>query len=233
MIAPAIILTHPSALLWALAVGAVVALYLRPIRPPRAVVVRPHLWQKVLGEPRSAPAPWRRRRIVSATVMASIVVLLALAAADPCWNRPRTVVFVVDTSNTPETTDSTADWLTETKTAIQKHLDAVGPREYAALISTAGQPLVFCPAEQNKERVRAMLERLRTANLPSQIDAALKLAEHQAAPGTHLQIHVFAEGSAAPETAGYVVGPLVPWLALAAIVLLAGEWAFYHRRYTC
>ncbi len=232
MIAPAIILTHPAALLWAFAAGAVVALYLRPIRPPRAVVVRPHLWQKVLGEPRSAPAPWRRRRIMSATLTASIVTLLALAAADPCWNRPRTVVFVVDTSNTPKTTDSAA-WLTETKTTIQRHLNTIGPREYAALISTAGQPLVVCPAEQNKERVRAMLERLHTASLPSQTDAALKLAERQAAPGTRLQIHVFAEGTVAPETAGYVVGPLAPWLALAAIVLLAGEWALYHRRYTC
>lgn len=232
MIAPAIILTHPSALLWTLAVGAVVVLYLRPTRPPRAVVARPHLWQKVLGDARSAPARWRRRRIVSATLMAGIVVLLALAAADPCWNRPRTVVFVVDTSNTPETTDSTA-WLTETKTAIRRRLDTIGPRECAALISTAGQPLVVCPAEQNKERVRAMLERLHTASLPSQVDAALELAKRQAAPGTRPQTHVFAKGTAAPETAGYAVGPLAPWLALTAIFLLAGEWSLYHRRYTC
>ena len=232
MIAPAIILIHPSALLWTLAVGAVVALYLRPIRPPRAVVARPHLWQKVLGKPHSGADKWRRRRIVSAAIMASIVVLLSLAAADPCWNRPRTVVFVVDTSNAPETTDSAA-WLSKAKTAIEEQLDTVGPREYAALISTAGQPLVVCPAEQNKERVQAVLERFRTANLPSQMDAALELAKRQAAPGTRLQIQVFAEGTAAPETAGYVVGPLAPWLMLAAIVLLAVEWAFYHRRYTC
>ena len=194
MIIPAIILMRPSALLWFLAAGVIVVLYLRPIRPPRAVVARPYLWREVLGDPRSAARQWRRRRLLSAAIHVLIVLLLALAAADPCLRRPRTVVFVVDNSQSMEATDGKESRLARTQELLATQLEILGPREYAAIITTAGQPVVVSPAEQNLARVTAAIQRIHPVDLPSRVTEALDVAARQAAPGTMLRIHLFSDG---------------------------------------
>ncbi len=194
MITPAIILMRPMTLLWALAAGAVVVLYLRAIRPPRVVVARPHLWREVLGEPRSSELTWFRRRLISAAIHVGVVLLLALAAADPCLRRPRTVVFVVDNSRSMEAVEAGSARLAKAREALLASLETVGPREYAAVVTTAGQPVVVSPAEQNPQRVAAAVERIRATDLPSRVIDAVDLAKLQAAHGTRLQVHVFSDG---------------------------------------
>lgn len=194
MITPAIILMRPSTLLWALAAGVVVVLYLRSIRPPRVVVARPGLWHQVLGEPRSSAATWRRRRLISAAIHISVVVLLALAAGDPCLQRPRTVVFVVDNSRSMEATEGGTSRLARARELLTEHLETIGPREYAAIVTTAGRPVVVSPAEQNLERVAGAIERIRSVDLPSQVSEALDIAIDQAARGTRLHIHLLSDG---------------------------------------
>lgn len=194
MITPAIILMRPSTLLWALAAGVVVVLYLRAIRPPRVEVARPKLWQEVLGEPRSSAATWRRRRLISAAIHMSVVLLLALAAGDPCLQRPRTVVFVIDNSQSMEAVDGGTSRLARARELLTKHLETIGPREYAAIVTTAGQPVVVSPAEQNLERVAVAIERIRSVDLPSRVSDALDLAAGQAARGTRLQVHLLTDG---------------------------------------
>lgn len=194
MISPAFILMRPSALLWALAAGAVVVLYLRAIRPPRVVVARPYLWQDVLGEPRSSASAWRRRRVISAAIHIGVVVLLAAAAADPYLRRPRTVVFVVDNSRSMEAVEGGSSRLAKARELLARQLETVGPREYAAIISTAGQPVVVSPAEQDLQRVADSIERLRAADLPSRVVEAVDVARRQAVRGTQPEIHVFSDG---------------------------------------
>ena len=194
MITPAIILMRPSALLWALAAGAVVVLYLRAIRPPRVVTARPNVWQEVLGEPRSSAVAWRRRRLISAAIHASIVFLLALAAADPCVQRPRTVVFVVDNSRSMEAVVGGSSRLARVKESLKEHLETIGPREYAALITTAGQPVVISAAEQNLDRISHAIERIQAVDLPSQMVGAIERASGLVAKGTRLEVCVFSDG---------------------------------------
>lgn len=194
MITPAIILMRPSALLWALAAGAVVVFYLRAIRPPRVVVARPNLWHEVLGEPRSAAGLWRRRRVVSGAIHVVIVLLIALAAADPCVRRPRTVVFVVDNSRSMEAVEEDGTRLTKAQSLLREYLSTLGPREYAAIVTTAGQPVVVSPAEQNLHRVARALKRVRSVDLPSRVREAIDLASEQTANGTNSQIHVLSDG---------------------------------------
>ncbi|NLS95462.1 MAG: VWA domain-containing protein [Planctomycetaceae bacterium] len=194
MIMPAIILMRPSAILWTVTVGAVVLLYLRAIRPPRVVVSRPYLWRQVLGEPRSSAPAWFRRRLGSAAIHVGVVLLLALAAADPCLRRPRTVVFVVDNSRSMEAVENGVSRFARAQAVLADHLETMGPREYAALITTAGHPVVVSPAEQNLDRVAAAAQRIRTVDLRSRIADAVKIAAGLAASGTHLQIHVISDG---------------------------------------
>ena len=194
MITPAIILMRPSTLLWALAAGVVVVLYLRSIRPPRVQVARPNLWREVLGEPRSSAQVWRRRRMISAAIHISVVMLLALAAGDPCLQRPRTVVFVVDNSQSMGAVEGGTSRLTSARALLKKYLETIGPREYAAIVTTAGRPVVVSPAEQNLERVAGAIERIRSVDLPSQVSDALAIATDQAARGTRLQIHLLSDG---------------------------------------
>ncbi len=191
---PAIILMRPSALPWALAAGVVVLLYLRAIRPPRVVGARPHLWRQVLGEPRSSASQWFRRRVISASLHAAIVLAIALAATDPCLRRPRTVVFVVDNSRSMEAVEGGSSRLTAALALVNDALETIGPREYAALVTTAGRPVVVCPAEQNIERVAVAAERIRAADLPSRATEAVEDASQLAVRGTQLEIHVLSDG---------------------------------------
>ncbi len=194
MITPAIILMRPSALLWALAAGVVVVLYLRSIRPPSVAIARPNLWHQVLGEPRSSASTWRRRRLISAAIHMSVVLLLALAAADPCVQRPRTVVFVVDNSRSMEAVEGGTSRLARARELLTKHLETIGPREYAAIVTTAGRPVVVSPAEQNLERVADAIERIRSVDFPSQVSNGLDVASGQTARGTRLQVHLLSDG---------------------------------------
>ena len=194
MITPAIILMRPSTLIWALVAGVVVVLYLRTIRPPQVAVARPSLWREVLGEPRSSASVWRRQRLVSAAIHVGIVLLLALAAADPCLRRPRTVVFVVDNSQSMEAVEGDASRIAVARKLLTQHLKTIGPREYGAIVTTADQPVVVSPAEWDMKRVGNAIERIRSADLPSRMIEAIDVAAELAARGTHLQIHVISDG---------------------------------------
>ncbi len=185
---------RPSALFWALAAGAVVMFYMRRIRPPRVVVSRPYLWQEVLGEPRPSATAWGRRRVVSAATHLGIVVLLALAAADPCLRRPKTVVFVVDNSRSMEAVDGGSSRLARARELLARHLEAIGARQYAAIVTTAGEPVVVASAEQDLQRVADRIQRLHAVDLPSRVAEAVELARGQAAGGTEPEIHVFSDG---------------------------------------
>lgn len=191
---PAIIVTRPSALLWALGAAVVVVLYLRAIRPPRVTVTRPSLWREVLGEPRSSASAWRRRRLTSAAIHVAVVLLLALAAADPCLRSPRTVVFVVDNSRSMQALEAGDDRLAKARAWMLESLETIGPREYVALVTTAGQPLVVLAAEQNLQRAAEAVDRIRVADLPSCVADALDVARRQAARGTRLQVHLLSDG---------------------------------------
>lgn len=194
MIMPAIILMRPSALVWGLAAGAIVLLYLRAVRPPRVVVSRAYLWRQVLGEPRSSASAWFRRRLGSAAIHVGIVLLLVLAAADPCLRRPRTVVFVVDNSQSMEAVENGNSRFARAQAILADHLKRIGPREYAALITTAGHPVVVSPAEQNLDRVAAAAQRIRRVDLSSRMADAVRIAAGLAATGTRLQVHVISDG---------------------------------------
>jgi von Willebrand factor type A domain len=226
VITPAIILMRPSALLWALAAGVVVMLYLRSIRPPRVAVARPGLWHQVLGEPRSSASTWRRRRLISAAIHMSVVLVLALAAADPCVQRPRTVVFVVDNSRSMEAVEGGTSRLTRARELLTEHLETIGPREYAAIVTTAGRPVVVSPAEQNLGRVAGAIERIRSVDLPSRVSDALDVASGQTARGTRLQVHLLSDGcfdgtKELKERTDLVVHPLGSSAGNAAVTRLA------------
>jgi hypothetical protein len=194
VITPAIILTRPSALLWALPAAVVVLLYLRSIRPPQVAIARSYIWKQVLGEARSSMQRWRRRRLVSAAIHVVVVLLLAFAAADPCLRQPRTVVFVVDTSQSMEAAEAGTTRLEEARKLLHRHLEQVGPREFAALITTAGPPVILSAAEQNHARLTTAVNEIRAADRPSDVAQAVDLAQGLAAPGTKLDIHVFSDG---------------------------------------
>lgn len=185
---------RPSALFWALAAGAVVMLYLRTIRPPRVVISRPYLWREVLGEPRPSASAWRRRRVVSAATHIAIVVLLALAAADPCLRPPKTLVFVVDNSRSMEAVDGSNSRLARAQELLAKTLEAIGPRQYAAIVTTAGEPVVVASAEQDLRHLADRIQRLQAVDLPSRVSEAVELARGLAARGTEPEIHVFSDG---------------------------------------
>ncbi len=190
----ALILLRPSTLLWALLAGAVVVFYMRAIRPLRVVIARPYLWQEVLGETRSAAGAWRRRRAISLTFHVGVVILLSLAAAEPCLRRPRTVVLVVDNSPSMEAVEQGSDRLARAKRLAVECLETLEPGEFAAVVTTAGRPVVVCAAESDFQRVADAIGRIRTANLPSRVVEAADVASGLAATGTETEVHVFSDG---------------------------------------
>lgn len=194
MITLGLILMRPSALLWALAAGAVAAIYLRAIPPPKVAVARPDLWRAVLGDPRSSATAWRRRRAISMAIHVAVVLLLAAAAADPCLRRPRTVVFVVDNSRSMEAVANGLSRLDKARAMVEAHLQALGPGEFAAIVATAGQPVVVSAADRDLQRLAGAIKRLRPADLPSRVSEAIEVAASQAADGTRLEIHLVSDG---------------------------------------
>lgn len=252
MIAPAMILMRPSALLWGLAAAAIVLVYLRAIRPARVEVATGRLWLRILGEPRTSAKLWRRRRVRSAAIHMAILGLIVFAAADPCWNRPRTVVLVIDNSLDTAGPGGQANPLAEAKQAAQSVIRSLGDREYGAVMSTAGAPVLVCGRQQDRKGLAAAVERLTAVDRPSRMDDAIGVAAELAAPGTRLEIHAIGQrhtagtkqdvrdkgrpaGSIGPPDLPRArpVAPLWPWAVCTAMLLLALEWVFYHRRWTC
>ena len=252
MIAPAMILMRPSALLWGLAAAAIVLVYLRAIRPARVEVATGRLWLRILGEPRTSARLWRRRRVRSAAIHMAILGLIVFAAADPCWNRPRTVVLLIDNSLDTAAPGGQANRLDQAKQAAQSVIRSLGEREHGVVISTAGAAVLVCGRQQDRNRLAAAVDRLTAVARPSRMRQAVRVAAELAAPATRLEIHAIGPqysagteqdvretgrpaGSLGPadQPRARRVAPLWPWAVCTAMLLLALEWFSYHRRWTC
>ncbi len=252
VIAPAMILMRPSALLWGLAAAAIVLVYLRAIRPARVEVATGRLWLRILGEPRTSARLWRRRRVRSAAIHMAILGLIVFAAADPCWNRPRTVVLVIDNSLDTAAPVGQANRLAEAKQAAQSVIRSLSDREYGRDVNRGRGRIGLRPATGPEVRLAAAVDRLTAVERPSRMEDAVRVAAELAAPGTRLEIHAIGQrtprarnktcttrgdlparlGRRTWRGPGRVSAPW-PWAVCMAILLLAVEWAFYHRQWTC
>lgn len=191
---------------WGLAaLGLAIPIILLHILKPRreTLAVNSVMLWKDLERPVTAAAPWQRlRRSWLLFLQLLVVALLAMVFANPA--RPRQValaqhtVFVVDTSGSMAATDVEGGRL---KAAIRRadQLFAELPTNGVASVVSAGpEPVVLVSATADKSTFDAGLDRLRTAEGPTDWSSAFSLAESMQVPGQDIGMVMISDGGILP-----------------------------------
>jgi Ca-activated chloride channel homolog len=146
-----------AALLAALTIGTVVALYFLKLRHRRVVVSSSILWKRVLDE-RQSHSLWEKlRRIISIMIAATIALLIALSLARPevesLTGKNERIVILLDSSPTMKT--QTQDGTTRWQHAVERAkslLDSGGPTTEFRVIDTSGATASAFTTDRNELR---------------------------------------------------------------------------------
>ncbi len=208
----------PLALVALPLLGAITVLYLLRMRRPSAPIASLELWDESVRD-REANALWQRLHI-SVLLVLQLLVLLALifAIARP-WVIDDTVagknmVLIVDTSASMGAADGGGRRTTRLDVAKNKALeliDGLQSGQISSIISANSHSTVLISAVDDKARLRSVISALESQPAaPTDIVAALKLANALAAKQGESEIWVLSDGRFAPTKDQ--VGPLVATL---------------------
>ncbi|RMG98873.1 MAG: VWA domain-containing protein [Deltaproteobacteria bacterium] len=187
-------------------IAAVTGLYLLRMRRRRIVVPFAALWEQVLRASEARRFSRRFRRLLSWLVQVAILLLLALALADPrpaAWLRPpKTVLFVVDRGASMDApAEDGRPRIALARDRLAAELAALGPADRAAVVLAGPSAEVAAPLSPAAE-VRASLGPLSPAFGPARLDEALDLASALATGTADPSIFVITDGAVDPLSRG-------------------------------
>ncbi|MCE9554927.1 MAG: VWA domain-containing protein [Planctomycetes bacterium] len=225
-------LTQPWQLIWLVLAAMVLLLYFVGRR--RAINVSSHLlWQRTLAN----QGAWRRwQRVLSAALVALLLVALAVVLAEPYWqsdrNAARTIVLVLGNGGAVAKDANVAS-----KESALQHVDNLRLYERMAILAADGPPHVLCPLTDDRVKLREAIETVALKESPGSIAAATDLAKWMLADQQNPKIIVWPEQSSAGDSlftaaSGKSVDPPGTWLLVAALALCGGEWLLFSRRFT-
>ncbi len=219
---------HPMALLWGLIALAVVALYLRAVRPRREAATAAMFWDRVLAEGWLRQR-WRRwRNPASAAVQLAILALVVVALAEPRWSRPEQIVLVVDNA----AGDAKAAQLAAAKEAAGRWIAGLNDYDQMAILSAGRTPTVSSGWTSDRAKLREALDSITAVDAAAEMPATLALAHWMTAdrPGAKI-VPLDSGGGTAAANPPLPRRPLLLFFAGAAQALCAVEWCLYQRRW--
>ena len=225
-------LMQPGQLSWLML--AVIVLLLYFVGRRRSINVSSHLlWQRALAN----QGAWRRwQRVLSAALVALLLVALAVVLAEPYWqsdrSAARTIVLVMGKDGA-----SAKDAKVSSKESALQLVDNLKLYERMAILGADGPPHVICSLTDDRVKLRNAIETVALKESPGSIPAATDLAKWMLADQQNPKIIVWPEQSSADDsqvTAGSAkaVDPPGTWLLVAALALCGGEWLLFSRRFT-
>lgn len=175
----------PLALLGVLFVPVVIAMYLLKLRRDQRVVPSTLLWQRLLTDV-EANAPWQKlRRSLLLALQLLLVLLLAVLAARPFFERPAglagDVVIVIDTSASMAATDVPPSRLEEAKKRVLEALRELPANGTVSVIAAGRTARVVINGTTDLGRVRAAIEGITVSPSTGDLGDALNLANALAA----------------------------------------------------
>lgn len=183
--------------MWALVALPILLFYLVRIAGRRQEVSAYVLWQRALAR-RSA---WSRhwQWCVSLVVALLFVGLVAVALLGPLWpgamEGARSVVLVIDTSASMNTTDIAPSRLARAQAHARNIVDRLGPFEQAAVITAGTRVDVLCGFTLDRRQMVGALEAVSASEGSTRVDQAVRLARRMVASQRNPQIIVVSDGA--------------------------------------
>jgi hypothetical protein len=225
-------LAHPMALLWGLIALAVVALYLRAVRPRREAAGAGIFWDRVLAEGWFRQR-WRRwREPASAAVQLAILALVVVALAEPRRSRPQQIVLVLVNAARATPGEPKPGPLPGAKETAARWIAGLNDYDEMAILSAAPTPTVSSGWSSDRARLRMALDAISPLDAAAEMPATLALAHWMTADRPGAKIVAFAgDGGTTAANPPEPRGPLWLYFAAAALALCAVEWCLYQRRW--
>ena len=193
---------HPMALFWGLIALAVVALYLRAVRPRREAATAGLFWDRVLAEGWFR-GRWRRwRNPASAAVQLVILALVVLALAEPRWSRPQQIVLVVNNAAGVKAGDAKPAQLAAAKAAAERWIAGLNDYDQMAILSAGPTPTVSSGWTGNRAKLRVALDSIAAVNAAAELPATLALAHWMMADRPGAKIVVLGDESTLSSSLG-------------------------------
>jgi hypothetical protein len=173
-------LLAPAAALTAVAIPAIVALYLVRVRRPEQGFPSTLLWRRAVAD-RQANAPWQRLRfswllllqLLAAALLAGAAVQPALAVHSEL---SADTVVVIESSATMQATDVRPSRFEAARRQVRDLIARLGSRDRMTLIAMGAQARVVASATGDQGALRGALDGLRPSNGPADLAQALELA---------------------------------------------------------
>jgi len=204
--------TTPLALLGLLFLPAVIAMYLLKLRRDEAVVPSTLLWTRLVSDV-EANAPWQKlRRSLLLLLQLMLVVILALLAARPFFERPaglaRDIVLIMDTSASMGATDVAPDRMTAAKLAAIEALRDLPTGGKVSVIAAGRSARIVVNESTDLSRVRQAIYEIAVTQGTGDLGDALELASKLAARSGDAQVLVATDAALATDPTGRVAAPV-------------------------
>ena len=189
---------HPAALAW-LALGLpIVIFYILKIRLRRVPVSTILFWQQIFEEkqPRSI---WQRlRHLLSLLVQLAMLLLLALALAEPffTWEiaQSRRLVLVLDNSASMRAADVAPNRFEQAKQRARRSIAALRARDEMAIVAAGAQPRVVCGLSSHQRTLRQALDAIEPSDGPTSAADAVALARRLLSGGENGRVVLISDG---------------------------------------
>ncbi len=188
----------PAALAFSVIIPIILVLYfMRPKRQER-VIGSTLLWQQALQD-LQASRPWQRLRITPLLVLqllAAVVIVLVLSRPALLIRSPLSgdTIIILQASASMQATDVAPNRFEAARNQIADFIDTLGPNDHLSLITMARTPQVLIASSQDKDQLKAALQRAKVTNEDADLEQALSLALSLAAGRTNFQVLVIGDG---------------------------------------
>src|SRR5918911_3617134 len=188
----------PAAVAFGIIIPIILLFYfMRPKRQER-IVGSTLLWQQALQD-LQASRPWQRLRITPLLLLqllAAIVIVLVLARPALLTSSPVSgdTIIILQASASMQATDVAPNRFEAARHQIADFIDTLGPNDRLSLITMARTPQVLIASSQDKDQLKAALQRAKVTNQDADLEQALSLALSLAAGRTNFQVLVIGDG---------------------------------------
>jgi hypothetical protein len=188
--------------LWLLTLLApLVLFYFLKLKRPRVEIPSLVLWRQVLQDQRVNSPFQKFKRNLLLLLQILLLLLLVLAALQPFWRggpgKHRRLPVLVDCSASMGALDKPdgASRLDEAKRRVREMIDGLGPGQELCLISFDNTPRKLTGFTNNKRLLRDALDQMQVADIASDLEQALRLAQALDRSEPFDEVMLFSDGN--------------------------------------
>lgn len=191
----------PTALFWLLLAVPIIALYVLRVRLRRVPVSTGMFWKQVYKENQTHSLWNRLRHLTSLLVQLLLLLLLAVAVADPWFPSQRhkssKFVVVIDSSASMQATDISPTRFEAGRRYTHEMIDSLGTENEMAIVVAGPTPRVAITMSSRQRALHQAVDAIEPVDAPADIRAATELAQHM--PGGNSRSTILVLTDARPE----------------------------------